>query len=67
MESPNQYLSLEALFCDEWLHQFGDPRVQRVLNYPPPHSRPRLWFFFKRPMYEKPQLVSFTRALFCHK
>ena len=33
-----------ALFCQQWLHQFRDPRVQSVLDYPPPHSGPLLWF-----------------------
>ena len=26
-----------ALFCQEWLHQFRDPRVHTVLDYQPPH------------------------------
>ena len=29
-----------ALFCQEWMHHFRDPRVQSVLYYPPPHSVP---------------------------
>ena len=42
------------LFCQEWLHQFRDPRVQSVLDYPPPHSRALFWFLSKDPFMESP-------------
>ena len=43
-----------ALFCHEWLHQFRDPRVESVLDYPPPHFGPRFWFLSKDPSMETP-------------
>ena len=44
----------KALFCPEWLHQFRDPRVQNVLDYPPPHSGPLFWFLSRDPCMERP-------------
>ena len=43
-----------ALFCQEWLHQFRDPRVQSVLDYPPPHCGPLFWFLSREPCMESP-------------
>ena len=33
-----------ALFFQEWMHQFRDPRVQSMLDYRPHHSGPLFWF-----------------------
>ena len=44
----------EALFCQEWLHQFRDPRVESVLDYRPPHFGPLLWFLSSYPCMESP-------------
>ena len=44
-----------ALFCQEWLHQFRDPSVQSVLDYPPPHSGPLFWFLSRDPCMESPK------------
>ena len=35
---PQPVAFTRALFCPEWLHQFRDPRVESVLNYPPFHT-----------------------------
>ena len=35
-------------------NQFRDPRVQSVLNYPPPHSAPLFWLVSKKPCMESP-------------
>ena len=43
-----------ALFCQEWLHHFRDPRVQTVLDYPPPHFGPLFWFLSRDPCMESP-------------
>ena len=43
-----------ALFCQEWLHQFRDPRVQTVLDYPAPHFWPLFWFLSRDPCMESP-------------
>ena len=43
-----------ALFCQEGLHQFRDPRVESVLDYPPPHFGPLFWFLSKDPCMESP-------------
>ena len=47
-------MSPKAWFCHEWLHQFRDPRVQSVLNYPPSHSRPPFWFLSKNQCMKSP-------------
>ena len=44
----------KALFCQEWLHHFRDPRVHSVLDYPPPHFGPLFWFLSKEPCMESP-------------
>ena len=41
-----------ALFCQEWLHKFRDPRVESMLDYPPPHFGPLLWFLSRDPCME---------------
>ena len=41
-----------ALCCQERLHHFRDPRVQSVLDYPTPHSRPLFWFLSRDPCVE---------------
>ena len=33
----------QNLFCQDCSNQFRDPRVQSVLDYPPPHSAPLFW------------------------
>ena len=43
-----------ALFCQEWLHQFRDPRVESVLDYPHPHLGPVFWFLSRDPCRESP-------------
>ena len=43
-----------ALFCQEWLHQFRDPRVESVPDCPPPHCGPPLWFLSSNPCMESP-------------
>ena len=43
-----------ALLYEEWLHQFRDSRVKGVLDYPPPHSGPLLWFPSRDPCMESP-------------
>ena len=43
-----------ALFCQEWLHQFRDPRVQSVLDCPPPYYGPLFWFLSRDPCMENP-------------
>ena len=43
-----------ALFCQEWLHDFGDPRFPTVLDYPPRHFGPVFWFLSKDPCIESP-------------
>ena len=35
-------------------NQFRDPRVQSVLNYPPPHSAPLFWLVSRKPCMESP-------------
>ena len=43
-----------ALFCQDWLHQFRDPRVESVLDHPPPHCGPLFWFVSRDPCIESP-------------
>ena len=43
-----------TLNCQDCSNQFRDPRVQSVLDYPPPHSAPRLWLVSKKPCMESP-------------
>ena len=43
-----------ALFWQEWLRKFRDPRVQSVLDYLPPHFGPLFWFLSKDPCMESP-------------
>ena len=43
-----------ALFCQEWLHEFRDARVEIVLEYPPPYCGPLFWFLSKDPCMESP-------------
>ena len=49
---PKPIAFTRALFCQEWLHQFGDPRVQTVLDYPSPHFGPLFWFLSRDPCME---------------
>ena len=44
----------KALVFQEWLHQFRDPRVQSVLDYPPPYCGPLFWFLSKDLCMESP-------------
>ena len=41
-----------TLNCQECSKQFGDPRVESVLDYPPPPSAPLFWFVSKEPCME---------------
>ena len=43
-----------ALFCQGRLLRFRDPRVQSVLDYPPPHCWPLFWFLSRDPCMEIP-------------
>ena len=51
---PQPVLFARVLFGKEWLHQFEDPRVQSVLDYPPPQSGPHFWIVSKVPHMESP-------------
>ena len=51
---PQPVLSTRALFYWEWLHQLRDPRVQSVLDCPPPHSGLVFWFLSRDPCMESP-------------
>ena len=53
-EKPQPVPLTIALFCQERLHQFRDPRVQSVLDYPRPHSGPLFWFLSRDPCMESP-------------
>ena len=56
-----------ALFCQEWLHQFRDPRVQSVLDYPPPHCGPLFWFLSRDPCMESPNQYLSPEPCFARK
>ena len=56
-----------ALFCQEWLHPFRDPRVQSVLDYPPPHSRPLFWFLSKDPCMGSPNQYLSPKPCFARR
>ena len=43
-----------TFFCQDCSNQFRDPRVQSVLDYPPPHSAPLLWLVARKPCMESP-------------
>ena len=43
-----------TLNCQDCSNQFRDPRVQSVLDYPPPHSTPLFWLVSKGPCMESP-------------
>ena len=43
-----------TLNCQDCSNQFRDPRVQSVLNYPPPPSVPLFWLVSKEPCMESP-------------
>ena len=43
-----------TFFCQDYSNQFRDPRVQSVLDYPPPHSAPLFWLVSKKPCMESP-------------
>ena len=40
--------------CSDCSNQFRDPRVQSVLDYPPPHTSPLFWLVSKEPCMESP-------------
>ena len=44
----------KSLICQDCSNQFRDPRVQSVLDYPPPPSAPLLWLVSKEPCIESP-------------
>ena len=43
-----------TFICQDCSNQFRDPRVQSVLDYPPPHSAPLFWLVSKKPCMESP-------------
>ena len=43
-----------TFFCQDCSNQFRDPRVQSVLDYPPPPSAPLFWLVSKEPCMESP-------------
>ena len=43
-----------TLNCQDCSNQFRDPRVQSVLDYPPPHSAPLFWLVSRKPCMESP-------------
>ena len=43
-----------TFICHDRSNQFRDPRVQSVLDYPPPHSAPLFWLVSKKPCMESP-------------
>ena len=43
-----------TFICQDCSNQFRDPRVQSVLDYPPPHSAPLFWLVSKEPCMESP-------------
>ena len=43
-----------TFFCQDCSNQFRDPRVQSVLDYPPPHSAPLFWLVSRKPCMEGP-------------
>ena len=43
-----------TFFWQDCSNQFRDPRVQSVLDYPPPHSAPLLWLVARKPSMESP-------------
>ena len=51
---PQQVPFTRTLNCQDCFNQFGDPRVQSVLDYPPPHSAPLFWLVSKEPCMESP-------------
>ena len=53
-----------ALFCQEWLHKVRDPRVQSLLDYPPPHFGPLFWFLSRDPRMESPNQYLSARHCF---
>ena len=44
----------QNFFCHDCSNQFRDPRVQSVLDYPPPHSAPLFWLASRKPCMESP-------------
>ena len=43
-----------TFFCRDCSNRFRDPRVQSVLDYPPPHSAPMFWLVSRKPCMESP-------------
>ena len=43
-----------TFFCQDFSNQFRDPRVQSVLDYPPPRSAPLFWLVSRKPCMESP-------------
>ena len=43
-----------TFFCQDCSNQFRDPRVQSVLDYPPPPSAPLFWLVSRKPCMESP-------------
>ena len=43
-----------TFFCQDCSNQFRDPRVQSVLESPPPHCAPLFWLVSRKPCMESP-------------
>ena len=43
-----------SFFCQDCSNQFRDPKVQSVLDYPPPPSAPLFWLVSRKPCMESP-------------
>ena len=43
-----------TFFCQDCFNQLRDPRVQSVLDYPPPPSAPLFWLVARKPCMESP-------------
>ena len=44
----------KTFFCQDCSNQFRNPRVQSVLDYPPPPSAPLFWLVSRKPCMESP-------------
>ena len=51
-------------FCQDFSNQFRDPRVQSVLDYPPPPSAPMFWLVSRKPCMESPNQYLSPEAFF---
>ena len=51
---PQRVPFTRTFFCQDCSNQFGDPRVQSVLDYPPPPSPPLFWLVSRKPCMGSP-------------